>query len=269
VRRTALYLTNLLPQRLIDFFGTHRRRIAWTITVLAMLGMLGVFIYVGYGYEWTGFGESVRRKTATQDLRREKTLWDWLQLLIIPVFVAGATIWFNWRQQRRDQQSAEQRAQDDALQAYLDDMTELLTDEKRPLQKEWPGDSLSTVARARTLTVLEQLGVKKDVYRKRSVLQFLYEADLINKSSPVISLRQASLKDANFRDLKLPCAHLSETYLPGADLSAANLSHANLVGADLSHGASLYGADLRGANLRDADLRGAILEMPRGPPRSN
>src|ERR671912_1923402 len=55
------------------------------------------------------------------------TLWEWVKLLIVPAVIAGGGIWFNRRQQARDQQNAAQRAQDVALEAYLDRMTELST----------------------------------------------------------------------------------------------------------------------------------------------
>src|SRR5215216_3170629 len=70
------------------------------------------------------------------------TLWDWLKLLIVPgVIAVSAAIGGAW--------FAGQRAQDDALQAYLDQMSQMLTDTKHPLHRSQPGDILSTVARAR------------------------------------------------------------------------------------------------------------------------
>ena len=126
-------------------------------------------------------------------------------------------------------------------------MSQLLTDMDRPLHRAQPGDTLSTVARARTLTVLGrvrdlQMPVQpKDnvilgrigPFRKRAVVQFLYEGALIQKDQPVISLQ-------------------------GADLSLAYLSLATLVAADL-HRTILEGADLSAARLKDADLRWANL----------
>jgi hypothetical protein len=64
---------------------------------------------------WTGFGE--------------KKLWDWLQLLgtlAIPVVVALATAWFSSQQSTTQLEVEEQRAQDEALQTYLDQMSNLL-----------------------------------------------------------------------------------------------------------------------------------------------
>jgi hypothetical protein len=81
--------------------------------------VLVILIRIGYGYQWTGFGQA----KVNEEIEPAKSLGDWLELLIIPAVIAGGGIWLNRRQQARDQQNAEQRAQDDALQAYLDNMT--------------------------------------------------------------------------------------------------------------------------------------------------
>jgi hypothetical protein len=191
-------------------------------------------------------------------------LWDWLKLLIVPAVLAGGGLWFNAQQREREQQTAHNRAQDETLQAYLDGMAELLTDKDQPLHRAQQGDSLSTVARARTLTVLGRL----DGGRKRSVLQFLYESglihteeallnesDLIEKRHNIVSLAPADLSEANLHK-----AILIRANLMGAHLIGANLMGANLMGADLS-GAILFRTRMRGTDLSDANLRGAILVM--------
>src|SRR5215203_5248310 len=95
-------------------------------------------------------------------------LWDWLKLLIVPAVLAGGGIWFNAQQREREQETAKNRAQDETPQAYLDGMAELLTDRDRPLHRAQVGDSLSSVARARTLTVLSRLNGE----HKARVVQF-------------------------------------------------------------------------------------------------
>jgi len=82
-------------------------------------------------------GEKQGRKPWTLREVGGKTLWDWLQLLIVPVVLSLITVafalWQDTRQQRVENQRAEaerelanQRAQDEALQAYLDQMSGLL-----------------------------------------------------------------------------------------------------------------------------------------------
>jgi uncharacterized protein YjbI with pentapeptide repeats len=226
-----------------------------------------IIIVLGYVLEWKWTG-LVKDKDYTN-----RTLWDWMKLLIIPAVLAGGGIWFN-RQQRehelridaqqrkREQDIAEQRAQDEALQAYLDQMSQLLTDKDRPLRQAKENDEVRTLARARTLTVLARL----DGSRKWSVLMFLQEAGLISvEDGPVVSLQWANLQKADLGEVVLKGADLRETKLQGANLYAAKLQGARLVKANLS-GADLTKADLSGAdlsgtetNLNRANLRGAGL----------
>jgi hypothetical protein len=193
--------------------------IGLTIVIISILG------YV-FGGEWTGL------------TKPRRTFWDWLSLLIVPlVLVLGGDL-FNRSESRRtkddaeqqrkaDRQIADERRQDDTLQAYIDGMSQLLTDIELPLHRAQRGDSLSTVARARTLTVLGRL----DSVRKRSVLQFLYESGLIYKEHTLLGLIER----------RHNIISLQQADLHGADLGEANLG----------------GANMRDANLRDAYLAGA------------
>src|SRR5215203_6209855 len=131
----------------------------------------------------------------------------------------------------------------------------------KPLRKSEDGDEVRILARTRTLTVLRRL----DSGRKRSVLDFLYEARLIQKPQPIIQLGSpdqeynvADLSGAELRDADLSLADLSNVTLRDANLSGADLQNANLSGADLSS-ANLQDANLRAANLFNANLVGAYL----------
>jgi hypothetical protein len=76
---------------------------------------------IGYTYQWTGFGQS----KVSEDIQPAKTLWDWLDLLIVPAMLAlGGYLFTRW-----DRRAAVQQAQDATLQAYVDRMAQLLTDE--------------------------------------------------------------------------------------------------------------------------------------------
>jgi uncharacterized protein YjbI with pentapeptide repeats len=209
-----------------------------------------VLIRVGQQYQWTGFGESVQTKPDNQEIQPRKTLWDWLQLFIVPLALAAIGLWFSAQQDAHQQQIEEkraqserqieeQRAQDAALQAYLDQMSQLMLNGN--LRDSEEDSEVRTLARARTQTVLGRL----DGRRKGSVVQFLYEASLIDKENPVVSLSDVRLRGAD---------------LSGADLSEADLSGAILRGAKLS-GADLGDADLSGANLIEADLTFAIMSV--------
>jgi len=94
---------------------------------------IGIFILIGLFYlgytsfaKWTGFGEylfPLRDKDAPQ-FQRSKTLWDWLQLLIIPVVLATGALWFNMQQNQVSQTlNAQQHASD--VQMALDQQREV------------------------------------------------------------------------------------------------------------------------------------------------
>ena len=119
-----------------------------------------------------------------------------------------------------------QRAHEAALEKYVEHLGKLLTEQQ--LRHAAADDHLRAVARAHTLAVLEGL----DPDRKRILLHFLHESNLIHLDNPIISLLGANLKGA---------------HLPGA----------NLIGADL-RGTDLREANLKEANLKGADLRGAV-----------
>jgi uncharacterized protein YjbI with pentapeptide repeats len=187
---------------------------------------------------------------------RGMTVRDWLELLIVPMVLVGIGLLFEMQQADRQQatetqqqQLAEQRAQDEALQAYLDQMSGLLLE--RDLRASEEDSEVRTLARARTLTVLGRL----DPSGKTALMQFLVEADLGQRvedgRDPIISLRGADLSDADLFNADLRGANLSNAFLSNADLRDADLSKANLLDADLSD------ATLRHADLSEADLIGA------------
>lgn len=187
------------------------------------------------------------------------TLWAWLKLLIVPAVIAAGGIWFNRQQRDREMAIAEQRSQDETLQAYLDQMSQMLTDKERPLHRAQQGDSLSTVARARTLTVLTRL----DGDRQRSVVQFLYDSDLITKDRAVLDLREADLSRADLSRVFWGSAHLRRIYLNEANLSRASLNGAVLRGSAMRQAnlteADVNDADLGRVDLTEADMRGVHL----------
>ena len=190
-----------------------------------------------------------------------KTVWDWLQLLgvlAIPVVIAVGGWMFGAQQSahqnkledqraKNERQIEEQRAQDAALQAYIDQMSQLMLGGN--LRDSEEDSEVRTLARARTRTVLARL----DGQRKGSVVQFLYEASLIDREQPVVSLSDVRLHGADLSHLDL-----SETNLSGAKLSSANLSSADLSDADLS-GAKLKDADLSFASISGANMSGTYL----------
>jgi len=192
-----------------------------------------------------------------------KTLWDWMELLVIPLVLALGAFALNRSEKKLERQNLEEhskverevatdRQQEAALQAYLDRMADLLLTNKLQTTE---NAEVQNVARIRTLTVLRGL----DATRKGLVLLFLHEANLITKQNPIVDLSGADLSDvdlsnASLRYVDLKDANLNNARLIRTSLRDATLSSANLKNADLS-GAVLFSADLSKADLGDANLR--------------
>jgi uncharacterized protein YjbI with pentapeptide repeats len=259
--------------------------------IAALAALIIILIWLGYAMNLPGLVASGNPKTA--QYQPGKTVWDWLQLLIVPAVLAGAAIWFNGRQSKREQQATQEQtkierelAQDqqreNALQAYLDHMADLLLKER--LRGSAEDAEVRQIARVRTLTVLRTL----DARRNAAVLRFLQEAGLREKEHPIVNLsdinlhdvalqgaylaninlnglslnladlREANLEKANLIEATLVATNLSRAFLVEANLYKATLYHADLAEAFLSE-ANLAEAKLGGANLGEADLGGANL----------
>jgi uncharacterized protein YjbI with pentapeptide repeats len=208
--------------------------------------------------DWLGVGERRWKKAPDEEVQPAKTLWDWLQLLIVPTILIGVTfVWSatqtrsdNRREDRRiaaDRAAAEEARRDATFEAYLNQMSRLMLDKRLLTSKR--GDAVRAVARTVTLTALRRL----DGERRGAVVRFLAEARLLEGQTPRVFLQGADLREA-----VLTQAFLVRAYLGGADLRGAALSGAVLGEARLSN-ANLMDADLRGANLSGASLARARL----------
>ena len=218
---------------------------------------------------WAGIGERRWTKGPNEELRPAKTLWDLLQLLIVPAILIGVTLVWSARQTSSDNKREERRSQDAMLQSYLTEMSGLTLDKK--LRSSKPDDPIRTVARTATITVLHRLNGdrKEEVVLSLSEAGLLgrdceigqltdAEAGLLSRLCPIVDLQLADLKGANFNGAYLEDTDLHVAHFEGADLEGAHLSSIRLLGAFLA-GANLNGADLTQADLSQADLTGADL----------
>lgn len=206
-----------------------------------------------------------------------KTLWNWTELLLVPVLLAVGVYFLNASQRKAERENEKNREFQTTLEAYYDRMRDLLLKEGlRNSQKE---SEVRIIARSLSLAVLKSLDAK----RKGQVIQFLQESKLIRGPSPILSLRGADLREADlsFLDLKeimlmecrLEGANLHYADLKGADLSISSLSRANLSNANLANarltlatcdrtnceGALFWNANLHRTSFHRANLRGVML----------
>jgi len=194
-----------------------------------------------------------------------KTLWDWMELLIIPAVLAGGATLLNRSERALERKIAEDRAklerdlatdrqQEAALQNYFDRISELLLKEKLLTTQV---AEVRDVARTRTISTMRGL----DINRSRLIVQFLAEAKLITDEKSILNhakMRGMNLQGTALAGAFLQGADLTGAFLQGADLQEANLLQANLKDADLRE-ANLFDAKLQYATLSGANLEGAFL----------
>ena len=272
------------------------------LTSLLIIGCIIVILLIRLGYttSFTGFSTQVEVIKPGQQIQPAKTLWDWMQLLIVPVVLVVAAFILNLTINRNEQRIAQKRfeleykiaastQQQNLLQTYFDKITELLTNEDL-LKKSQVRD----IASARTTATISRL----DEELQANLLRFLYSAGLIknNADGCIINLMTATLEEANFFSLNLSSSCLKgirfmecifygptdfstsnlddseffRCHLDGAQFSGASLQNAYLTESDLSEadfsqanlqGTKLARVNLANANLTMSNLRKAALDL--------
>jgi uncharacterized protein YjbI with pentapeptide repeats len=259
--------------------ATHRVVPTWVLWMALAIVFVSLVLWAGYTVwlEYSGF--------------ERKTAWQWLDLIGISSAIALVG-WIVARKQReRDVALALEQAQNEALRAYLDQMSNLMVDHNlgkassidseehtapsedgrvEQRRNSVTGDARTILSKVWTKRAAPLLGLDDDTPDDavREVAQARTTAILLgvdgrHKRRPLKLIYELGLIDKDQRILNLKNAGLdhadfSELSLCKADLRGVDLRASDLSGADLS-GADLRGADLRGADLRRADLSNADL----------
>lgn len=298
-------MSNTLPAR--RTVAPTRVVPTWALWVALVTVVTGLVVWAGY-VQWptySGFGGGIVETRTTTTTTGNKTVevteekqparkvWDWLGLVGIgSALTLGG--WIVTRQQReRDEAVAIEQAQNTALAAYLDQMSNLMVDQKLGSEHQDPTGKRedSTESRVRRMvaplrTIRVRLGIARDQYREQDedsarkehqdrllrvaqarTIAVLLGLDGEHKRRPLKLVYELGLIKKNgktngslleLKNVGLDHANLGELSLPEANLSCADLRVSDLSGADLSR-SDLCLADLRGADLRRANLRGADL----------
>jgi uncharacterized protein YjbI with pentapeptide repeats len=296
---------------------SHKKSCYWTILsrvlavsiASALIVFSAVFVLKQQKWaEWTGFGED---KIITQEEKVEsnkvqtvngerrivtkiitqaksgKTLWDWLELALVPALL----LLLSYQLQQIEKDRADQHEQlasdaaaanlrNEAQQAYFDRMAKLLLDKelknelfsKRQANSTEIDNSVLDVARILTVTILKRLEGDKELtdevlyfLREVELLEFVLENAILKNIKLVkpdlyrASLNRANLENIDLKGATLILADLEKAILKNAQLESVTLTEANLMGAHLE-GANLKNANLEDANLKKASLVGAKLE---------
>ena len=256
-----------------------------SITVIVLITVLVTpLLPAQFWPGWTGFGQDTittqeelvngNKRTVTKIITQTKSgkaLWDWLELLLVPGFLA----WLSYKLGEIEQARATNNLRNEAQQAYFNRMENLLLNKESGISEY--DDSLQDVIKIYTVTILRRLQGDKELTDE--VLNFLRDSDLLkfaleNAILKNIKFDKPDLYKANFKgaileniqmvEANLFAANLEKAILTNAQLEVAVLTEANLKEAHLERanlkGANLQGADLEGACLEETDLERANLE---------
>lgn len=276
-------------------FGTKARSVRtisrWSLLFFLSLGV--VYLFKGWPFIFIAVvGVLVLLRTIDKIpyicpkwtwLFGPRSLWEWLDLLFVPLVLAAIGLQLSSFFTRRQSDNNVQQIRFEATERYLKMFTQsdVLAKLKRraqdsntdslryPAAAEWArepcsvissdqGVLLSNFTRA-TLSQLSALNPSANTPQpqKKIILEYLHRVGAITHNSHSISTKFFDMRSSDLYQARLPRACLDSVMF--ADSVATAPSRSDLRFADLS-GADLRGANLARANLRYANLRGARLD---------
>ena len=210
---------------------------AFVVPGIVIMVVLVPTILVLYDYVEAGFSD--------------KTLWDWMEVLGVPVVVVVIGGLLAMAAQRAGRSAELQRelatdqAREGTLREYLNHMSDLILN--HDLSEASEDSPVRAVAHARTHGALRSLnGTRKGI-----LVRFLQESKLISKDEPVVSLTMADLSASDLSGADLRSSEFSRANLRNADFSSANLRGANLYRSVVDEEELAKAHDLVGATMPD------------------
>jgi uncharacterized protein YjbI with pentapeptide repeats len=209
-------------------------------------------------HKWSGFAN--------------KQLWNWLELLIIPVILAFGGLSIQSQQAKKQEDENTKKAQQESLKKYYQNVINLvdIRQEKKDFDKE--NIYLSLTDKLNQEQYREEKKALESFTRlifseingsqKRQVIEFLYGLGLIKCSenkdktlncNDALSLNKVDIRNANLSYLSLPNASFKGAYLNNANLSNSNLELVNFENASLED-VNLELARLSNINFANANF---------------
>lgn len=238
------------------------------LTSIFLLGGIAFLIRLCYVNQWAcpswmGFNSYI---APNGDYYPAKTLWDWLELLIVPIVLGLGAYWFSYQDRKKEYDIAQRRQYEQVIASYLEKMADLMLTQKLRTSIDDLESEPRNVAQALTITSLRIL----DLEHQNTIFSFLRDTGLdriLNKASMqslelsgakifLMNLDRANLWKANLYKALLFNSSFESAILYGANLSKTDLSDTNLKSIK-ARKASFEESDLRNANFANADLREA------------
>lgn len=238
------------------------------IILLAFLIYYALFPY--YSPDWTGF-----RYYNNVNQLEVKKLWDWLDLLIVPVSLILLGWLYKTYEKTKEEIKEIENKQNEILDSYFRIISEFISNSN--LLDTNKNKESRVIARTRTIVALENL----EGERKGQVLQFLYESNLIDNEKinilganfkclqvSGIVLRKLTIKGVYFCNSNFENTFLDKSRFISCDFTNTNFNkssmedtsfeYSNLSKCKLSN-IDLTKVNFEGSNLNDADLSNSII----------
>jgi uncharacterized protein YjbI with pentapeptide repeats len=278
VRSDPHFLFKPIIKSVKNFFS---RRLSWRdllqslffIVPLVVLAIMLVWVWIGYNQVYPNYkaaeliGVKETRDNVTEFFEPPKTIWDLLDLLIVPLALAAGAAYLDLSNKKRQFAIEEERLKDARYRNYLSSMEKLILE--HGLLEQNPESSCQYLAQAYTRDVIKEI----NGMRIGELLDFLesYRLDLIDPERPQISLRGLRFKKAimsfrNIRRVNLAevILHRSEwnkctcdeIYAPYAKFFRATIHKANFNNCNFENVEFKY-SDLRDTIFDSCKLNGA------------
>jgi uncharacterized protein YjbI with pentapeptide repeats len=285
---------NYLEIRFREYYSTReknyqfRKHLLFIFLLIILFGLFVILINFGYSIQSTGFPDSYSPNGV---FTRGKTLWDWLELLIVPIILTILAIYISNFQKNREISIEMLETQNRAIQDYHLLVTQTIMESKGNITL----DVSKNLLRARTLAILSIISNQQ----KAALIQFIIESGLLNITSKCLDQRRFNLSNiewlpGRYENIVLSGINMSKSHSCQSSFHQSIISGSNLIGSiieftsfikadlnycDLSHSeilsslftearlikaklidANLQGNDFRGSILRNAKLRGSNLK---------
>uniref|UniRef100_UPI0040488503 pentapeptide repeat-containing protein n=2 Tax=Yoonia sp. TaxID=2212373 RepID=UPI0040488503 len=228
------------PKHLHRHLNTELFMIGISAAILIIPAILVALVWKIWRPNWLGF--------------RDKSLWDWIGVLAVPMVVGFATFLLSAAQAKIERD----RSSENALQRYFGRVTDLALDERLQNRSEM----VAAIGRAETMAILRLV----EGERAGRAFAFLAEMNLLNTFAVEfegLDLTGAELKGLDLAGLDFEASEFRGADFEGADLRNVDFEGAILINADFKEAdlrqASFDEANLKGAELDGADMRGANL----------
>ena len=181
----------------------------------------------------------------------DKPIWDWLELLLIPLLLALLGWFITWKNNKNEREITKNKSLQESFDSYLEFMSKLILENDMANSDD---HKVPIIARARTINFLDSA----DSEKRGLVLQFLAETNLICAPNPIINLNGINLNKTKLRNIRLEKISLKGVHLKNCDFKGANLKGSDFTSSNFEN-CNLSNSNLENSNLTYADMENVNL----------